>query len=100
MPHPFHLAHNVTDRAAARAFYGGQAVPMPRLGVVRPLGETQALAEPLTKAGTAFDPSNHRRFERDPGEQATMVFRDPAGNPFEINSFESFQGLFATCGRR
>lgn len=132
----FHLAYNVTDLDAARAFYGGllgctegrstetwvdfdffghqislhlgqpfttrdtgqvagRAVPMPHLGVVLPLAEWQALADRLQAAGVDFVLAPHVRFQGEPGEQATMFFRDPSGNPIEIKGLADFERLFA-----
>ena len=36
------------------------------------------------------------RFVGSPGEQATMFFRDPAGNALEFKSFRDQRQLFAT----
>jgi extradiol dioxygenase family protein len=35
------------------------------------------------------------RFAGEPGEQATMFFLDPAGNPIEIKGFTDLQGIYA-----
>jgi len=35
------------------------------------------------------------RFKGQPGEQATMFFRDPAGNALEMKAFEDLGQLFA-----
>jgi extradiol dioxygenase family protein len=34
------------------------------------------------------------RFVGEPGEQATMFFRDPSGNPIEIKGFASLATVF------
>lgn len=80
---------------AATGQVGGQAVPMPHLGVVLPLAEWTALAERLRGAEIAFDLPPQRRFEGEPGEQATMFFRDPSGNPIEIKGLAEASELFA-----
>lgn len=36
------------------------------------------------------------RFEDKPGEQWTMFFYDPSGNPIEIKGFAEFDGIFAS----
>ena len=132
----FHLAYNVTDLDAARAFYGGvlgcaegrstqtwvdfdffghqislhlgtpfataptgkvgdHMVPMPHLGAVLPLDDWRALAARLEEAGTEFILPPSVRFEGEPGEQWTMFFTDPAGNPIEIKGFADFEQVFA-----
>jgi extradiol dioxygenase family protein len=37
------------------------------------------------------------RFAGEPGEQATMFFRDPAGNALEFKSFADLGKLFAVA---
>lgn len=133
---PFHLAVNVDDLEAARAFYGAllgakegrstetwvdfdffghqlslhlgpvmasaptghvgeHLVPMPHYGVVLPLEAWRALADRLTAAGVDFILAPSVRFEGEPGEQWTMFFTDPAGNPIEIKGFPDASGIFA-----
>ena len=135
MAHPFHLAINVTDLDAARAFYGGllggvegrsaptwvdfdffghqlslhigtpfateatgrvgdHLVPMPHFGVVLPLETWRALAARLSKADVDFVIPPSVRFAGEPGEQWTMFFRDPFGNPIEIKGFADASGVF------
>jgi len=36
------------------------------------------------------------RFEGEPGEQWTMFFRDPSGNPIEVKGFADMGALFDT----
>ena len=49
----------------------------------------------LQAAGTVFDLTPSVRFQGEPGEQWTMFFRDPSGNPIEIKGFPSLDGVFA-----
>ncbi|TYB81425.1 VOC family protein [Maritimibacter fusiformis] len=136
MPTPFHLAINVTDLAAARAFYGGvlgctegrsteswvdfdffghqlslhlgtpfatadtgkvgaHMVAMPHFGVVLGYDDWRALADRLEAAGTDWVIAPTVRFEGEPGEQWTMFFRDPSGNPIEIKGFRDMAQVFA-----
>jgi extradiol dioxygenase family protein len=53
------------------------------------------LADALTAKGVQFVLAPHIRFAGEPGEQATMFFRDPSGNPIEIKGFHSLEGVFA-----
>lgn len=137
MPTPFHLAYNVTDLEAARAFYGdvlgcvegrstdtwvdfnffghqislhlgqpfetratGQVgdhmVPMPHLGVVLHMPDWQALAQRLEASTLDFVIAPTIRFKGAPGEQATMFFYDPSGNPIEIKGFSDMNAVFAS----
>ena len=137
MAHPFHLAINVTDLDAARAFYGGllggtegrstatwvdfdffghqlslhlgeplataptgkvgdHMVPMPHFGVVLPLSEWQRVAGRLSAAEVDFVIPPSVRFKGEPGEQWTMFFRDPSGNPIEVKGFGDMGAVFDT----
>ncbi len=43
----------------------------------------------------AFELDPSVRFQGEPGEQWTMFFRDPSGNPIEIKGFPNMDGVFA-----
>jgi extradiol dioxygenase family protein len=73
---------------------GAHHVPMPHLGVVLELPDWQALAERLRAAGTAFVMAPQLRFAGQPGEQWTMFFRDPSGNPIEVKGFASLDTVY------
>lgn len=75
---------------------GGILVPMPHLGMILPLDDWKTLAERLKNAGTDFVLEPSVRFEGEAGEQWTMFFRDPCGNPIEIKGFKDFDGVFAS----
>jgi len=74
---------------------GDRMVPMPHLGLVLPLADWRALADRLTAAGTDFVVPPSVRFEGEPGEQWTMFFRDPSGNPIEVKGFADVDAIFA-----
>jgi len=74
---------------------GGKQVPMPHFGVVLPLQDWQSLADRLQAAGVEFVLPPQIRFAGEPGEQRTMFFRDPSGNPIEIKGFAEASGLFS-----
>ena len=74
---------------------GDHMVMMPHLGVVLPLADWQALARRIEDAGVAFDIPPVVRFAGEPGEQRTMFFTDPSGNPIEVKGFADFAGVFA-----
>lgn len=73
---------------------GDHLVPMPHLGVVLALPDWQALADRLTAAGLEFVMKPQVRFEGRPGEQWTMFFRDPSGNPIEVKGFRSLDTVY------
>ncbi len=74
--------------ATARTGHVGHVpVPMPHLGLVLELPDWQAMADRLQAAGTAFVLEPQVRFEGQPGEQWTMFFMDPFGNPIEMKGF-------------
>ncbi|WBY00178.1 VOC family protein [Ramlibacter tataouinensis] len=74
---------------------GDQLVPMPHFGLVLELPQWQAMAQRLRDAGTAFIIEPHLRYAGQPGEQWTMFFCDPCGNPIEVKGFRSLAGLYA-----
>ena len=74
---------------------GDQLVPMPHFGLVLELPEWQAMAGRLRAANTEFVLEPQVRYPGQPGEQWTMFFCDPFGNPIEVKGFASLQGLYA-----
>jgi extradiol dioxygenase family protein len=82
--------------ATARTGHVGEVmVPMPHLGLILELPDWQALAARLEAAGTEFVLKPQVRFEGQPGEQWTMFFRDPSGNPIEVKGFRDLGAVFA-----
>ena len=73
---------------------GDTLVPMPHFGLVLALPDWQAMADRLTAASTAFVMAPQLRFAGQPGEQHTMFFRDPFGNPLEVKGFRSLDTLY------
>ncbi len=74
----------------------GDDVPVPHFGIVLDMEEWKALAQRLIEKGVKFDIAPRVRFEGQKGEQATMFFRDPAGNAIEMKAFADRSKLFAT----
>jgi len=74
---------------------GGHMVMVPHMGVVLRLDAWMALAERLAQKGVNFDIPPVIRFKGEKGEQRTMFFFDPSGNPIEIKGFFDFENLFA-----
>ncbi len=81
---------------AATGHVGDHLVPMPHFGLILELPDWQAMAERLKAAGTAFVLEPQQRFAGQSGEQWTMFFLDPFGNPIEVKGFRSLDSVYAT----
>lgn len=90
------VAHLGAPRGEVSNPVDGHDVPVPHFGVVLTMADWRALAARLEAAGVPFGIAPHVRFEGEPGEQATMFFRDPAGNALEFKAFADDAMLFAT----
>ncbi len=88
-----HLGEPFATQATGKV--GEHMVPMPHLGVVLQVDDWKALAERLKGAKVDFVIEPSLRFEGEPGEQATMFFRDPSGNPIEVKGFADMERVFA-----
>jgi uncharacterized protein len=75
---------------------GEHLVPMPHFGLVLELAAWHALAARLRAAGTRFMLEPQVRFEGQAGEQWTMFFRDPSGNPIEVKAFAQWDAVYAS----
>jgi extradiol dioxygenase family protein len=73
---------------------GDKLVPMPHFGLILQLDDWQAMAKRLTDAVTDFVLEPQGRFEGQPGEQWTMFFLDPFGNPIEVKGFRSLASVY------
>ena len=73
---------------------GEHMVAMPHLGVILEMPEWNALAKRLKEAHVKFIIAPTLRFEGEVGEQSTMFFTDPSGNPIEIKGFASLDSVF------
>lgn len=80
---------------AATGRVGDKLVPMPHFGLILKLAEWTALAARLQEAATEFVLTPQVRFEGQPGEQWTMFFLDPFGNPIEIKGFRDLDAVYA-----
>jgi uncharacterized protein len=91
------VAH-LTLEAAANADTNpvdGEDVPVRHFGLILDLPTWEALAERLTAAGVSFLIPPQVRFRGQPGEQATLFFRDPSGNALEFKAFADDAMVFA-----
>lgn len=74
----------------------GTPVPMPHFGVVLPMLQWQTLADRLLTQSVPFVIPPGIRYAGQAGEQGTMFFCDPCGNPIEIKGFNHMDGVFAS----
>lgn len=72
----------------------GILVPMPHFGLALGMAEWRALAARLEQHGVEFLLKPSVRFAGQPGEQGTMFFHDPSGNPIEIKGYATPQAMF------
>jgi uncharacterized protein len=73
---------------------GDHWVPMPHFGLVLQKADWQALADRLMAHSMKFVVAPHLRFAGQAGEQWTMFFMDPFGNPLEIKGFASLDTVY------
>ena len=74
---------------------GDHLVPMPHFGLILQRADWQAMADRLASARVECVIAPHLRFAGQPGEQWTMFFLDPFGNPIEVKGFESMEAIYA-----
>ena len=91
------VAHLAPAAVAERAInpVDGDEVPVPHFGAVLPMKDWEKLAERLVEGGVDFVIPPTVRFAGQPGEQATMFLRDPAGNALEFKARTDPAKLFA-----
>lgn len=92
--HQLSLHHGQPFSTSATGKVGVHMVPMPHFGLVLDYEDWRALADRLESAGVDFVIRPSVRFEGRPGEQWTMFFRDPSGNPVEVKGFRNMDGVF------
>ena len=90
-----HLTPDAKARSGSNPV-DGHDVPVPHFGLVLAMADWEKLAARLEAAGVDFAIPPTIRFEGEPGEQATMFFRDPSGNAIEMKAFADLAQLFAT----
>ena len=72
----------------------GVAVPMPHFGAILPLEDWRVLAAKLQSQQLDFVIAPTLRFAGEAGEQHTMFFTDPFGNPIELKGFADLNKVF------
>ncbi len=90
----FHLGPVL--KTESTGYVGEHLVPMPHFGMVLALPDWRVLASRLHAAEVVFVIPPSVRFEGEPGEQWTMFFRDPSGNPIEFKGFADLDRVFAS----
>jgi extradiol dioxygenase family protein len=93
--HQISLHLGTPFQIARTGHVGDHLVPMPHFGLILELPDWQAMARRLEAAGTAFVLKPQLRFEGEPGEQWTMFFLDPFGNPIEVKGFRSLDSVYS-----
>lgn len=73
----------------------GKAVPVPHYGVVLSWDDFHEFSTHLKSKNINFIIEPYIRFKGLVGEQATMFFKDPAGNALEFKAFKDINQLFA-----
>jgi uncharacterized protein len=73
---------------------GDISVPMPHFGLILKLDEWQRMAQHLNAQSIPFIIEPHCRFQGQEGEQWTMFFCDPFGNPIEIKGFKDWGAIY------
>ncbi|MEM5529190.1 VOC family protein [Gammaproteobacteria bacterium AS21] len=73
----------------------GIDVPMPHFGAILALADWQYLADKLQALNLDFIIEPSVRFAGKSGEQHTMFFCDPFGNPIELKGFNNIDKVFA-----
>ncbi|MFD2512297.1 VOC family protein [Pontibacter locisalis] len=74
----------------------GISVPVPHFGCILKKEEFSSLQERLTAHDIKFVVKPYTRYEGKPGEQQTMFFLDPSGNPLEFKAFRNEEEVFAS----
>jgi len=89
-----HLGEPFPTKATGKV--GDHMVLMPHLGIILDMPAWQALAKRLEDSRVDFVIPPTLRFAGQPGEQSTMFFKDPSGNPIEIKGFVNRSEVFAS----
>ncbi len=72
----------------------GILVPMPHFGLALGMADWRKLAARLEEHSVEFLLKPSLRFAGQAGEQGTMFFQDPSGNPIEIKGYCSSKAMF------
>ena len=92
--HQFVIHETGQKVSSEHNYVDGHGVPVPHFGVVLTMQDWQNLADHLKSLNMEFIIEPYIRFKGEPGEQATMFFKDPSGNALEFKAFNSLEKLF------
>jgi|SRR5690606_13110744 len=90
-----HLKEKKSKEKEAINPVDGKEVPIPHFGVVLDRETFRDFSKKLIQKNIIFIIAPYIRFEGQVGEQATMFFKDPAGNALEFKAFNDLTQLFA-----
>lgn len=79
-------------------YWAVQSAGLPRHGLTSTflgMADWHKLALRLERQGVDFVLKPSLRFVGQPGEQGTMFFKDPSGNPMEIKGYENAYAVFS-----
>jgi len=80
----------------ATGHVGEHQVPMPHFGLIMDLSDWKSIAKRLVDKDVQFLIEPTVRFKGEAGEQYTLFFFDPFGNPIEIKGFADFATVYET----
>ena len=92
--HQISLHLGTPFKTEATGKVGEHMVLMPHLGLVFDMPQWKEIAKKLEKADIEFVLPPQIRFEGEAGEQSTMFFCDPSGNPIEFKGFVNTEDTF------
>ena len=72
----------------------GKDVPIPHFGIILEWGDFDSFSSKLKAENINFIIEPYLRFSGLPGEQKTMLFKDPFGNALEFKSFKQDSEIF------
>ncbi len=72
----------------------GHSVPIAHSGVILDWSDWEILANNIKGHNISFIIEPYVRFKNEPGEQATMFFKDPSGNALEFKAFKNDNAIF------
>ncbi|GAA6138371.1 VOC family protein [Arenicella sp. 4NH20-0111] len=80
--------------SAYTGFVDGVAVPMPHFGAILPMSTWEAVSTKLISRSVEFVIKPTERFTGKSGQQCTMFFLDPFGNPIELKGVQNSNQIF------
>ena len=87
-----HLGTPFQTKATGKV--GEHTVLMPHLGIILQTKDWMQLKTKLQNAQVKFVIEPVLRFEGQAGEQYTMFFLDPSGNPIEVKGFDDLSKVY------